>query len=370
MTPPIYAALLSIARALVEPNTKDLSDALLRIDDWQAFANQLENHGLSVMLAELAKKHTINLPRNLELQLKALSLRHQKVRVARHVVLADVIDIFEENSIEFALLKGAALSELVYDPPWSRPMRDIDILVNPDKAQDAQKLLRSIGFSNEDFKAGYLFEHHHLPNSTRTQDGFKISLEVHHDALSGDVDASIKLNNLEQNLTTFDLAGKQAHALGHTDMLKHLCHHTFEPADYIKLGSIIDMISYAKYFADQINWQDLKQKHPNIDNAFRCIDALIPMPESLKHKMGGKWLSASKLKGVGRGFFPLSQINRLNNPRDKVRAMLIPSAWWSHIFYAVPPQKSLWFVRAVRHPFQMGKWLFRRYRAAHKSRSQ
>ncbi len=371
MKPTTYAALVGVATALVDRSTTvELNAAIRPVSDWQEFASQAEIHGLSVMLGRLSNSGEIKIPRELDLQLKALTIRHKKVLAARRVVLLEVIEIFEANNIEFAFLKGVALANLIYDPPWLRPMRDIDILVSGNQALKAQKLLREIDFINEDYTTGYLFQHHHLPNSTRIQYDFTISLEIHHDALSGDVDASITLDSLSVELQQFRFEHKMAYAFGHEDMLKHLYYHTFEPAETIKLGSMVDMVRYAHYFVDDINWKTLQKNQANTVNALRCIHALIPLPGALLERLIDKpgkhaWRPAN----MGKGFTPLSKISQLSNKRGKFRALLLPSEWWTHIFYAVAPGKSLTYIRLVRHPFALSRWLFRRYRAAKQSRS-
>jgi hypothetical protein len=236
-------------------------------------------------------------------------------------------------------------------------------------ALKAQKLLREIDFKNEDYNAGFLFKHHHLPNSTRIQNDFTISLEIHHDALSGDVDASITLDSLNVELQSFSFGRKKAYAFGHEDMLKHLYYHTFEPAEIIKLGSMVDMVKYANYFVDDINWKTLEKNQANTVNALRCIHALIPLPGALQERLIGKSDTPWQVANMGQGFTPLSKISRLLNKQDKFRALLLPSQWWTHIFYAVAPGKSLAYTRLVRHPVTLLKWLFRRYSAAKKSRS-
>ncbi len=369
MKPLSYAALVEVATALVgSVNNAALKAAFDKIEDWHELATQAEIHGLSVMLGRLIANGEIQAPRQLDLQLKALTIRHQKVLLARQTVLAEVIELYEHNQIQFAFLKGAALAQLIYDPAWLRPMRDIDILVSSRDAAHAQRLLRTIQFENEDFNPGYMFEHHHLPNSTRMQDGFTISLEVHHDALSGDVDASITLENLNSPLQAFDYAGRTAYAFGQTDMLKHLCFHGFEPAETIKLGSLVDMVHYADAYADEIDWPELDKTHPYIANTLRCIHTLIPLPAGLQPHLlplpEAKWQPG----GAGQGFIPLSQISALSFAK-RINALLFPSEWWMHVFYIVPPGKSLLLTRLGRHPYTLIKWLLRRYLAAHKSRA-
>ena len=373
MSPETYRALVATASALVNPEYEavpTLHDTFAAVRNWHELAQQAEIHGLSVMLGRLAADGVISIPRELDLQLKALTIRHQKVLEARRIVLADVIDLFDTHAIEFAFLKGAALSQLVYEPPWLRPMRDIDLLVNREQAPQAQRLLREIGFHNEDHAEGYLYEHHHLPNSTRIQNGFTISLEVHHDALSGDVSESITLKNLLGNLRSFEFAGKTAHAFGHRDMLKHLCHHSFEPAHTIKLGSMVDMVLYAAHYADEIDWPELIRSQANVYNALRCIGVLISLPPGLQAKLGGTLPASWHPSGIGQGFEPLSQISHLSSRKAQFQRMFAPSQWWMHIFYRVPPEKSLLLTRWVRHPATVGKWLWRRYLAAWRSRKR
>ena len=368
MKPETYAALTAVAAALVDDTeTEQANRAFDDISDWFEVAAQAEIHGLSVMLGRLSASGRIDLPRELDLQLKALTIRHQKVLAARRQVLADVIDILKNNDIDFAFLKGAALSELIYDPPWLRPMRDIDLLVRPDQALETQRLLREVGFDNEDRQSGYLYDHHHLPNSVRIQDGFTISLEVHHDALSGDAGSSIRLDCLDGALQPYRFADRTAYALGHVDMLKHLCFHTFEPAELIKLGSLVDLVRYASHCAEAVDWQQLDATQPFIGNTLRCVDALIPLPArlgaALEYDAPDNWQPA----GIGSGFQPLSKINELPLP-EQLSALLYPSPWWLHIYYVVPPGQSLFFCRSFRHPLMVVRWLWRRYQAAYKSR--
>ena len=365
----VYAALVEVAAALVGgKNETRLKTAFNAVENWQALASEAEIHGLSVMLGRLVANSDIDAPRELDLQLKALTIRHQKVLQARKIVLTEVIALFEKNQIQFAFLKGAALAQLIYDPAWLRPMRDIDILVSGSNAARAQALLREIRFESDDFKIGYLFEHHHLPNSIRIQDGFTISLEVHHDALSGDVDASITLENLSTPLQAFEYAGETAYAFGHTDMLKHLCYHSFEPAETIKLGSLVDMIRYAAFYAEEINWSQLNKTHPYIGNALCCIHVLIPLPENLHAILAPLPASDWQPAGLGRGFTPLSQISKQSG-LTKLKALLSPSEWWLHVFYCIPPGKSLLVTHLFIHPITVMKWISRRYRAAHKSKA-
>jgi len=302
------------------------------------------------------------------MQLKALVVRHRRAHEIRTEIITEFLAAFEQANVQTALLKGAALAHLLYPEPANRPMGDVDVLVPTEQALIDQQTLRDLGYSADDRKEGYLYDHHHLPIASNRKAGMQISIEVHHDALSGDVDHSITLHNLAEPLQTFEIDGRTAHAFNHTDMLHHLCHHTFEPADVVKLGSVVDFVGYANKYVAEIDWHRLDKNYPFIINALQCVHFLTPLPEAL-----GKQISIPECAppdGLGLGFIPLSDLaERPLSKASKLKHLLQPSDWWMHIFYNVSPTKSLMSTRLVHHPIQLAKWLIRRYRAAWRSRS-
>lgn len=56
-------------------------------------------------------------------------------------VLARIINLLKQNKIEYCLIKGFALSQLLYDDPFFRPGGDIDILVKKHEGDKVVKLL-------------------------------------------------------------------------------------------------------------------------------------------------------------------------------------------------------------------------------------
>ena len=55
------------------------------------------------------------------------------------------VEALNAAGIEVALLKGAALASTVYGSFGARPMNDVDVLVHPDRADDAKRLLLGAG---------------------------------------------------------------------------------------------------------------------------------------------------------------------------------------------------------------------------------
>ncbi len=346
-----------------------LRRAAAGVADWEPLAEVAERHGLAPLVYQHCKTAGLTLPAMQTTQLRALTLRHRNAAATRRDVLSEILGALEREHIQVLLLKGAALAHMVYPAPALRPMRDVDLLVSPAHAGSAQQVLRELGFSAPDQHGGFMHDHHHLPGASRQQNGLMISVEIHHDALSGDVPASIRTDNLTAPVQKFQLGDRTARALGHVDMLRHLCHHTFEPIAEIKLGSVVDLVAYADRFREDIDWGSVNREFPFILNSLHCLHYIAPLPTALVAKIGRPETPAPR--GLGVGLKPISQILRRGaSPGRAARELLDPSDWWLHAYYNVEPGRSLTTTRWLRHPARVGHWLWRRLRAHRHSRHE
>lgn len=349
-----------------EPEQCDQSairDAFTGITEHGALVAGAESHGLAPLLLSCLDAAGVSLPPSLERRLKALRARHRHANAVRERVLGEIIDALSAAGIEAVVLKGAALMHLLYPEPGLRPMRDLDLLVAPGQADTTQGLLREIGFDAPQRPASrFLARHHHLPVASRDVDGLNVSVEVHHDALSGDARGSIRLDALDVALQRLEVAGHETRALGHEDMLRHLCHHTLEPAAHVRLISIADTVGYAARFAGEIDWRWLRARHPQTVNAVQMMHFVTPLPESLRSHVPAPRGSAPT--GVGVAIKPLSQIAPGRRAlRQVYRDILYPSDWWLHAHYGVANDAPLGWCRWVRHPLRVSGWLLRRMQA-------
>ena len=94
--------------------------------------------------------------------------------------LIESVAILSEAGIEVILLKGAALAFTTYRGFVDRPMADIDLLVNPTKAQQAWELMQRSGWvcDNSEQPEGAWNNHHHLPPLSDTL-GSGLRMEIH-----------------------------------------------------------------------------------------------------------------------------------------------------------------------------------------------
>lgn len=82
--------------------------------------------------------------------------------------------------IKVMLLKGAALAASVYHSFADRPMRDVDILVRPERAEEARAVMIGLGWTADASLPGdrSYATHHHLP-PLRDTAGSGMWLEIH-----------------------------------------------------------------------------------------------------------------------------------------------------------------------------------------------
>ena len=184
-------------------------------------------------------------------------------------------------------------------------------------------------------------------------------MEIHTDALSRDSGERLDWPRVSASLRTFEVEGVTGHAPGHLEMLRHLCHHTLEPAERIKLIALADIYGYASQFDAEIPWQILAGEHPFVVNMLTLLGCIAPPPESLRQRIPP--LTAPCPRGVGEGYPPLRNTLSSGNPwHDKLRRLMTAPDWWLHCFYNVPPGNSLFTTRTVRHPVNVLRWIWRR----------
>jgi len=364
---PSYHILCLAAR--INPDEQDkelLRNTIKTFDDWDSLVTEAENYSVAPLLFTSLHDSGIEIPAGAKRQLFALIQRHRWANDARAKALNEITDACLKHSIQLIVLKGSFLAHSIYPDPSLRPMSDIDVLVPPDKAYEVIQILRDLGYSAPEHAGSqYMNEHHHLPGAHITRDGQTILVEVHHDALSGDTDASITTNNLTAPIQEFTINGARNFALGHQDQLRHLYHHMSEPASRLKLMWCVDIAFYASHFANEIDWQALEQNYPKVINALRLVDYIIPLPANVRlHVPANKGPLPA---GTGISILPLSTI--LREPvKDRISDLLYPSNWWLRLYYGISPDNNLFVTRWFRHPWQVLNWVSRRIVASRHNR--
>jgi len=248
----------------------ELQAELDAVSNWGEVLAALELNALAPLALTHIQNHDLRLPSDIHLQLNALQFRHSLIADARYKTLCKIKQVFDAANIPFVALKGTALSQLIYLKTELRPMRDMDILVPIGALPESADALRSIGFDiPEQQKSRYMEGVHQLPDATLSVDGFNISVEIHHNTMPRDVFDSLTYEDAVGQLQSFRWQELELQALGHTQMLHHLCRHlqSEHPDDIIKLANIIDIVRYADAFVDDIDWGKLESSYSHVINS-------------------------------------------------------------------------------------------------------
>lgn len=366
-----YLFLRTLLSAL-GPDTQDIESRACEIAQrpdiananvWQSLTDEANYHGVTLLsapiVAALSRRAPDAVPLDAKRAFLALASRHRQATAARESCVDRLLEAFAAADIPMILLKGSALAHLIYPAPEVRPMIDIDILIDPAKKQAAVEVARDLGYVFESrYESDFSARMHHLPPAMIVQSGFRIFLEIHTDAISNDQPYRLTFSDLTAQPRSFRRgAGPDGLALGHTDMLRHLARHAFDPARQVRLIHLYDLWRYQAIFRDEIDWRDIEARFGYVMVVLRLVCCIFPNnpPGTVP------WTIGPCPAGAGFGMIPLREIAASNlAPIGKLSALFSPPPWWLHGFYGVPPEKSLLICRTVRHPVTVLKWLSKR----------
>lgn len=163
----------------------DTHFAALDHADWKA----LEAIAIRTRTANLLRRslvdNRIEAPADIRAGLDDLYRRQSIYGLEQRLVLGRVSQLLGERGIAHVALKGAALAFTVYPQPAMRPLRDIDILVPADRAEEAHRWLRDNRFVLAAWAQNYGTEYNHqLPELVCEND--QVTVEIHHRIFSRD----------------------------------------------------------------------------------------------------------------------------------------------------------------------------------------
>jgi hypothetical protein len=200
--------------------------------DWPATLDRARALNLLPVLAH-ACADSVDLPTDVRATLQTAA-RQQRVR---NTLLADAFGTiaarFGAAGIDLLALKGVALAHTVYPSPTLRYFDDIDLLVRPAQATDAERLLREIGYV--DHPRAERPDWHHLPPLVHPTHG--ATIELHVDLIRRAGHERWPLDAVWQRAVPVTIGGSRcqtpaaADALIHTAL--HARHHLFEKAGFL-----------------------------------------------------------------------------------------------------------------------------------------
>lgn len=149
--------------------------------DWQYFTWLVQQERAAAVavrrLSRLAPG-VVPAPIGTALQRQAVVSAFRMSRLERR--LDETLAALRAAEIEVILLKGAALATTVYPTFDARPMKDLDLLVRPERGAEAWEVVRRVRWRCEEREelARFYGEHQHYP-PLEDEDGTGLCLEVH-----------------------------------------------------------------------------------------------------------------------------------------------------------------------------------------------
>ncbi|HYD51568.1 MAG TPA: nucleotidyltransferase family protein, partial [Gemmatimonadaceae bacterium] len=140
--------------------------------------------------------------------------------------LEALLAAFEAARIKTLLLKGAALACTVYPGFAQRPMSDVDLLVEPGRAEEAWRLALTLGWAPVyGDQVSPIYEGHHHLAPLRDATGIDVGLELHTGILPPAHPFKLEVGALWRDALFARVGRTPALVPSHLHRILHLCAH-------------------------------------------------------------------------------------------------------------------------------------------------
>jgi hypothetical protein len=244
------AALMACARrGLGQDGTRVASEDL----DWHAFLAEAAEHGLTPLVQQGLGALRAPPPPPIASALRA----HRAVAALRHQVgfeatLRQAVTALHRVGVEPIVLKGGALTYLVYPAPELRTMGDLDLLVPLEQLDRASEALHVVGFRT--WPGAVPDHHHHLPPLLAP--GGQFALELHHHVLPEANPYALDIHAICARAQRRQLGSVEARVLAPEDMLLHVCVHLAWGHRYqwFPLRTLVDVLALTTSSRPALDW--------------------------------------------------------------------------------------------------------------------
>ena len=212
--------------------------ALLAECDWGRLLPVASQENAAIVLRDAvreARPGVVPLAAQRQLAYMALQSEFRMRKLAR--LLETAVDTLGRVGIEATVLKGAALAPTLYGSFTARPMNDIDLLIDPDRAQEARALMLAVGWRRDPSLPGdeAYAGHHHLPPMLDGS-GSGLRLELHTALLPRESPFPIANAELRRRATELPLGAFRVRVLGLVDHAVYAAIH-FAWSHQLRLGA-------------------------------------------------------------------------------------------------------------------------------------
>ena len=299
--------LLTATVDLTDENVESLKQLLKSKPDWQYIKYFSEGQGTAGFLYKIIKKHNLIdlIPEELYNHLQSIYFQTHTNNILALVQLKKVLACFKKEEIKTVLLKGIASAEFIYKDLGLRPMGDIDILVEPKRILDAEKILFDLGYVNnkpyKSKKVRAINIRKHLYAFVNTN----IIIELHKELISILQIYRIPNDEIWRNLNMVNIENETAYIICTDKNIEYLSLHSilhfFRKEG--RLNIFVDLSELIKNEENNINWaqivkncKDYKISLPAYSALYLCKKYLnAPVPDDVLEKLKVKGENLDKL---------------------------------------------------------------------------
>lgn len=238
-------SLLRLLRCAV--NRRPPEDGLFDSIDWPSVLTQARQHGVDTYLYPWLAANAPALfstrayvpPDSAPAAWRALFLDAIPLTILRQRQLTEILATFANAQIDVIPLKGAWLSESVYDDPTQRSMSDLDILIRANDRDAGHALFLSLGYQfKRDVRHNAFFhdqKYFHVAHPLVVEVHWQFTSSLEPDFLAPDLEA-IWGNTLEATLYNHPIR-----QLSLDDQFTHLVQHILRHGFAIHLRGYLDL---------------------------------------------------------------------------------------------------------------------------------
>lgn len=181
-----------------------------------------------------------------------------------------VLDSFRQLGIDSILLKGgASIADQLYADIGARIMHDIDLLVLPDRLEEARQIILGLGYLEADMP-GMAKEnlptddrHCHLPALHKP--GTQMIIELHFDVGYGQAGRVFDLNDVWKRKLRGTVAGQSVFILDPAlRVLHNAVHALFPECEFIRsqisLRQLLEFALLTQRYGEAIDWRECHQR--------------------------------------------------------------------------------------------------------------
>jgi hypothetical protein len=203
---------------------RTLSAIPLGADDWTMLLAGVRDQRITGLFVSAIRDGALGAT---EQQRSEAEQAHEEARCSVLVLerfLLQLVQLLEQQGIDYRILKGPALARLAYPSPWLRTYRDIDLLVPAQQLEVVAGVLAGLGSVQESPSRRPDFYHRFGQGLTfLTADG--ISVDLHRTLAEGPFAQHIEQRDLFARSSSFSLAGHRLRALAAEERFLHACVH-------------------------------------------------------------------------------------------------------------------------------------------------